>query len=271
MNVSRTLSGKWLYKSGEVDRCETVIICDSQGKGPCQRPGSFVIPDKAVVFAINGGSLRDVREILRTAPGREARFVVIAGLGTNDLSALGNVEPAPPRVKAMKGPAGARQCVFEAGPSTVEQRPRHDPDIKDHARYESILARYDEIHLALWPNQVLITMTPIARRSKGFINFQLSLLEARIKRISDHHHHINNLQAFVATARKKSRGEAEFGGKWVSKDTKFRGDDVHLVDRQVQMVLDAIDRAIADIRPDKRKKQEGKIFLSSGAHFRYVF
>ena len=170
-NLTR-VNNKWTYVSDEeVEDCKTLIICDSQGQGPCKRPAAFTIPDGAVVVSVSGGVLRDVAEILTWRVARSAKFVVLAGLGCNDLSALRPAESTPARVAKVEGPRRHGRVILEPGPSSNSQRPRHDPDIRDHARYESVLARYAEIYSVLRAGQVLITMTPIARRSPGFTNF----------------------------------------------------------------------------------------------------
>ena len=270
-NLTR-INDKWTYVSEEMDDCKTIIICDSQGKGPCKRPAAFTIPDGAVVVSVSGGVLRDVRGILKeTRAGRTAKFVVLAGLGCNDLAALRPAEQTPARVAKVVGPRRHGRVILEPGPSSNSQRPRHDPDIRDHARYESILARYAEIYAALKPGQVLVTMTPIARRTPGFVNFQLSLLESRIKRLGDGHHHINTFKSFSIKKKYGKRGGAVYGGKWPAKDSAYQNDGIHLVDSKVQMVLDAVASAVASIEPDERKEQEGKIFDASGAFFSFAF
>ena len=214
-------------------------------------------------------------------------------MGANDLAALGEEFEAPPRVAAVEGPEGAQRVVLEEEPTTNNQRPRRNPDTGRVTNYEDLLGFYQKAYDALQPGQVLLTLSPIPRPSTGFVNYQLHLLERRVKRVGPRHHHVNLVKAFTAyrkhatkkRKREKARVEAaaaeggamaaipalEFGGQRVARDTLFTADNVHLTDEGVQMVLEAIDIAIRDIEPDKRKEQEGEILLSNGSHFTYAF
>ena len=266
------INNKWVQKVGEEEDCEMAIIFDSQAKEACRRPNSFGIPPKAVVFAISGGGVRDALALRNEPAFRRAKFIVLAGIGANDLAAYAHIaEPAPPRVIEVKdkGAAG-HELVRGAQPSAIHQRPRRSPSGHGTVRYEDILTAYEEIYAALRPDQILITMTPIGRKSSGFLNFQLGLLESRVSRIGFHHHHVNTLKAFVSTVKRRCKNPL-FGGKQQSKDTKFSSDDVHLTADSVRLLFEGVRQAVKAIKPAEQAQQSGKIVCSSDMHFKFAF
>ena len=109
-------------KSAEPDDFKTLILMDSQGKGPCSRPGAFSLPSGAVVFSVNGGGLRCIKAALKQRLGASAKYVVVGGMGANDLAALGEEFEAPPRVAAVEGPVGAQHVVLEEEPLHIQSR-----------------------------------------------------------------------------------------------------------------------------------------------------
>ena len=270
MAINR-INNKLVYGAGDEEDFETLIFMDSQAKEACKRPGSFGVPPKSVVKAIPGGGVRDVLAFRNEAVFQRAKFIVLAGIGANDLAAYAPVaELAPPRVIEVRGEWGeaGRELVRGAKPSAVHQRPRSSSSGSGRARYEDILAAYEELYAALGADQILVTMTPIARKSAGFVNFQLSLLESRIRRIGFHHHHVNTLKAFAAPVKKR---HPMFGGRRQTKDTKFANDDVHLTGDCVRLFFESIVKVVDAVKPDVRAEQSGKIVLSPAMFFKFAF
>ena len=257
MVFPRKFNGKWVKEAGDPRRFTTLVLMDSQGRGPCENPRDYTPMPDALILSISGGTVADIIALMAHPIAARAEFIIVGGLGTNDLGRRATPIPAPPRVEYVSGPKGKRRLHFSEGPTTNNQAPRN--------KYSDVVEDLQEVYRRKRNGQKIVTMSPFARRSPGHINFQISLLESRIPQFGPDHHHVNTLKYYTARNQGKKR---VYGGRRPTKDSLFENDDVHLIPYEVDGFLYCVKEVMS--RLGTRTLTPGRRFISN-REFRVKF
>ena len=221
----REINGVWVREGGDPYNFDTIVIMDSQGRGPCENPQDYLSIPGILVLSISGGTAAHVIRLMSSPLVASANFIIIGGLGTNDLGMKTAPTPAPPRVEAVAGPRGSRQLEFGA-PTVDTQAPK--------GKYSDLLRDMKEAYRRKRVGQVFVTFSPFARRSRGPINYHINLFDNRIESFGPDHHHVKTLSYYTA----RNRGNTKiYGGKRPSKDTLYEEDNVHLKRSEVDRFM----------------------------------
>ena len=231
---SPNLLGRRRFREYGPDDADTLLFFDSQGNKVIDRPKDYDLPNKCKVIAIPGGGLQEVLEYSSRPTFTNAKTIILGGIGTNDLSRRGPPRPAPPTVVA----AGPHPSItFSDRPSTDNQY----HGLSDR----QMITLYEKVVKAVRGDQLLITTDPIPRRSSGFINKKIEMLQKKIPR-GTKHHHLTCLNALTCKNRFKKKGNRDsvYGGRRPIRSTCFESDGVHLKAESLKNFLRAITRMV---------------------------
>ena len=213
--------------------------------------------------------MRDVKAMLDRPYVRHANTIVLAGIGTNDLCRRSATEIAPPQVVGLSAAKPRFQLDLSGGESVTDQEPWHGAeDVSDFLK---------EIASRLTPNQILLTFDPFPRRTDGFCNRQIGLLNSKLVSLSPSHHHVKSINAFTASnwSRKKKSGPHQdvFGGRRPTQDLFFLPGNIHLKGHALEIFKRAVISALYVMRDvclgGEMPKKGTKVVIEKGFTWKF--
>ena len=204
--------------------------------------------------------MEDFKKLLKQekSVASRARLIIAAGIGSNDLTRLGQSRRVAGKVRKITGKRGNRKYHI-GGPTRNNQDPGDD--------HKTIIGGYRELYREKNNAQKIISISPIPRRDDGHANKEISMLESAVRALGIDHHHVKVLRYYTV----RPRGKELYGGAYPVKDLKYR-DDVHINNDELNQFLGCI-YEIADIflGPRGPPREVAGRCLSTCSQFKFKF